>query len=90
MISTGKISAATIIFLPIIFFATFAETFVSGRIEDDRVWSAEEDPYVASGKIIVESGAELTIEPGVESACKAARRSRSGAFCARSERCPNR
>lgn len=66
MISTGKISAATLIFLPIIFLATFAETFVSGRIEADRIWSADEDPYVASGKIIVESGAELTIESGVE------------------------
>ena len=39
---------------------------ISGSITTDSVWSLARSPYVLSGDLTVETGASLTIEPGVE------------------------
>lgn len=56
--------------LPVIllFPATVArsQTTVSGPIEQDTTWSAEDSPFVLVGEVLVTSNATLTIEPGVE------------------------
>ncbi len=43
-----------------------ATTFVSGVISEDTTWGLNDSPYTLTGNILVQSGATLTIEPGVE------------------------
>lgn len=42
------------------------ETYVSGVIDIDTVWTEEHSPYIVTGDVIVERNATLTIQPGVE------------------------
>ncbi|MFC2061228.1 hypothetical protein ACFLUV_01805 [Elusimicrobiota bacterium] len=44
----------------------FAATEVSGIIPVDTNWTLESSPYIVADNVTVESGATLTIEPGVE------------------------
>ena len=41
-------------------------TEVSGIISMDTIWTLTNSPYIVTGNVIVEIGAILTIEPGVE------------------------
>jgi hypothetical protein len=43
----------------------YAATEVSGSIVSDTTWTVANSPYVITGHIVVESGANLTIDPGV-------------------------
>jgi hypothetical protein len=40
-------------------------TEVSGILDTDTTWTAANSPYLATGNIMVSSGATLTVEPGV-------------------------
>lgn len=42
-----------------------AQTAVSGAIAVDTRWTAAGAPYIVSGDLVVQNGAELTIDPGV-------------------------
>ncbi|MFA6427872.1 MAG: hypothetical protein WCW16_05570 [Candidatus Magasanikbacteria bacterium] len=42
-----------------------AETEVKGIISEDTVWGLDGSPYIITGNILVNSGVNLTIEPGV-------------------------
>ncbi len=42
-----------------------AQTPVSGVISSDTTWSLSNSPYIVTGNILIQSGATLTIEPGV-------------------------
>ena len=44
---------------------TFAQTPVSGSIAVNTHWSSANSPYLLSGDMVVQNGAELTIDPGV-------------------------
>ncbi|MFZ2961419.1 MAG: carboxypeptidase regulatory-like domain-containing protein [Candidatus Ozemobacteraceae bacterium] len=37
-----------------------------GSLSENRVWAAEESPYIVTGDIRVRGGTQLTLEPGVE------------------------
>ena len=43
-----------------------ADTFVEGHIESDTTWTEVDSPYVVSNDVIVDEGATLTIDLGVE------------------------
>ena len=43
-----------------------AGTFISGHIIADTIWTIENSPYCIKGDVIVDEGATLTIDPGVE------------------------
>ncbi|MEM5871785.1 MAG: right-handed parallel beta-helix repeat-containing protein [Candidatus Aenigmatarchaeota archaeon] len=42
-----------------------AETYVSGIIATDTIWTLSNSPYIVTGNIKVNEGVTLTIEPGV-------------------------
>lgn len=48
------------------FSQTFAQTPVSGLISTNTTWTLAGSPYIVTGNILVNNGATLTIEPGVE------------------------
>lgn len=56
----------SIIGLLLIFSLVKSQTEVSGVISTDVTWSPNNNPYIATGTIIVLDGAKLTIEQGVE------------------------
>lgn len=43
-----------------------AQTEVSGIIDTDTTWKVAGGPYIVKGNILIQNGATLTIEPGVE------------------------
>ncbi len=43
----------------------YAQTHTTGNISEDTTWTAANSPYIIVGNILVNSGAILTIEPGV-------------------------
>jgi parallel beta-helix repeat protein len=43
-----------------------AETYISGHITENTVWTAEESPYWIMGDITLDPGVSLVIEPGVQ------------------------
>ena len=43
-----------------------AETAVSGSISADTTWTTQNAPYRLSGVVSIDSGARLTINPGVK------------------------
>ncbi len=43
-----------------------AGTFISGHIITDTIWTIENSPYCIKGDVVVDEGATLTIDPGVE------------------------
>lgn len=43
-----------------------SSTYVKGVISTDTTWTLANSPYIVTAPAIVESGATLTIEPGVE------------------------
>jgi len=43
----------------------WAETYVSGTITTDTIWTLAGSPYVATDTVYVTNGVKLTIEPGV-------------------------
>ncbi|MEO1277922.1 MAG: right-handed parallel beta-helix repeat-containing protein [Planctomycetota bacterium] len=46
--------------------AASAQTLVGGIIDEDTTWDLARSPFLANIDVIVEQGATLTIEPGVE------------------------
>ena len=57
----------TALFLFILSSRSSAETIVKEKvISNKQTWTAAESPFVVRHDILVESGGELTIEPGVD------------------------
>lgn len=46
--------------------AAVLRTNVSGLITSDTIWTMANSPYIVKGNILVQNGATLTIEPGVQ------------------------
>jgi len=54
-----------ILFLGLTQICLKAQTNISGIISSNTIWSIDNSPYLVTGNILVSSGIELTIEPGV-------------------------
>jgi hypothetical protein len=52
--------------LLVIPFFVISQTNVSGVISDDITWTFQNSPYLITNNVRVNSGATLTIDPGVE------------------------
>jgi parallel beta-helix repeat protein len=49
-----------------LFFSTARATYIGGTITQNTVWTLVDSPFVVSQNVTVNSGATLTIEPGVQ------------------------
>jgi len=62
---TGFLFALVLMLGLLLAFSTHAQTTVSGAIAVDTRWNVEGAPYIVNGDVVVQNGAELTIDPGV-------------------------
>ena len=56
----------TVIFFFFITAGLIGQTNVSGTYTGDSTWTSANSPYIVTGILIVDAGASLTIESGVE------------------------
>ncbi|MBU2528656.1 hypothetical protein KKF70_04635, partial [bacterium] len=62
-----KITRAIFYLFLVLFNYSFllANTYVSGTISVNTIWTAGNSPYIVNGNITLNSGVKLEIEPGV-------------------------